>query len=222
VVLVVFDLDGTLVDSWRDLASSANALLEGCGARPLPAREVAAMVGDGAATLVERVCRAAGVEPPPDALARFLAIYDGHLLDSTRPYPGVPELLARLAARGPLAVLTNKPAAATRKILEGTGLARFFRTVVAGDGPLPRKPDPAGLRHLMAEAGAAPATTLLVGDAGVDVETARRAGTPFCLARYGFGLDGGGIALGGDAWVADTPGEIEAVVAHLAARHRAG
>lgn len=218
-MLVVFDLDGTLIDSWRDLASSANALLREHGVPPLPERDVAALVGDGAAVFVERAFRAAGKRAaPPDALARFLVLYDAHLLDTTRPYPGVPELLATLAPRARLAVLTNKPGPATRRILDGTGLARWIDAVVAGDGPFPRKPDPTGLRHLVAELGASPGRTLLVGDSAVDLETARRAGTCVCLARYGFGFRTDEIALRGDEVVVDSPAEIAAVVDVLAAR----
>ena len=94
--LIVFDLDGTLVDSLRDLADSANALLAACGAVPLEQEAIGRMVGDGAATLVARAFAAGGVEPPADALDRFLAIYNGRLLKHTRPYPMIAEVLAEL------------------------------------------------------------------------------------------------------------------------------
>jgi phosphoglycolate phosphatase len=190
--LIVFDLDGTLVDSRRDIAESANALLETCGARPLPEETIGRMVGDGAATLVARAFAAAGIERPTDALDRFLAIYDGRLLTHTRPYPQMPEVLETLGARTPLAVLTNKPLRATRSILAGLGLARHFadEAIVGGDGPFARKPDPAGLRHLVSRAGASPSATLLVGDSIVDWRAARNASTDLCLARYGFGFEG--------------------------------
>jgi phosphoglycolate phosphatase len=190
--LIVFDLDGTLVDSRRDIAESANALLETCGARPLPEETIGRMVGDGAATLVVRAFAAAGIERPTDALDRFLAIYDGRLLTHTRPYPQMPEVLETLGARTPLAVLTNKPLRATRSILAGLGLARHFadEAIVGGDGPFARKPDPAGLRHLVSRAGVSPSATLLVGDSIVDWRAARNASTGLCLARYGFGFEG--------------------------------
>src|SRR5438874_8494910 len=111
--LIVFDLDGTLVDSRRDLANSMNTLLAECGAAPLPEETIGRMVGDGAAVLVARGFAAARVPAPPDALARFLAIYDDHLLDHTRPYDGIADALTALGRRADLAVLTNKPLAAT-------------------------------------------------------------------------------------------------------------
>src|SRR2546430_13572758 len=115
--LYVLDFDGTLVDSRRDIAESANALLENCGGRRLPEEAIGRMVGEGTATLVARAFNAAGVQRPADALDRFLAIYDTRLLTHTRPYPRVPELLEALRARTPLALLTNKPRAATQSIL---------------------------------------------------------------------------------------------------------
>src|SRR5262245_26911221 len=167
----VFDLDGTLVDSRRDLADAANALLEECGGAPLPEEHIGRMVGDGAAVLVSRVFAAADLPLPPDALPRFLRLYDRRLLDHTKPYAGMIETLDELVGRAPLAVLTNKPLAATRRILDGLGLARFFgAAVIGGDGPLPRKPDPSGLERLASTAGVAVASTLLVGDSMIDWE----------------------------------------------------
>lgn len=185
----MFDLDGTLVDSHRDIANSANALVEELGGRPLSDAEVVAMVGEGAALLVRRALSAAGLEPEaPDALDRFLAIYDGRLLDNTVPYEGTVPMLERLAARVPLAVLTNKPQRHTDRILEGLGLRRFFGGVIGGDTAFGRKPDPAALLHLAAAARVAPADTLMVGDSPIDLHTARAAGTRICLVRYGFGF----------------------------------
>jgi phosphoglycolate phosphatase len=189
--LYVFDLDGTLVDSRRDLSDAANELLRECGAPPLPEDEIGRMVGDGAAVLVARVFAARGLTQPPHALPRFLAIYDGRLLNHTRAYPGIAEALDAIALRARRAVLTNKPLAATRRILDGLDLARYFPAddVIGGDGPFPRKPDPAGLQHLAGRAGAPLAATLHVGDSIIDLRTARQAGTAVCLARYGFGYE---------------------------------
>src|SRR5215831_12974675 len=121
--LYVFDLDGTLIDSRRDLANATNTLLVECGASPLAEERIGRMVGDGAATLVARAFESAGAAPPADALSRFLAIYAAHLLDHTRPYPGVVDALDALRPRASLAVLTNKPLASTREILAGLDLA---------------------------------------------------------------------------------------------------
>jgi len=188
--LFVFDLDGTLVDSLRDLADSANELLASYGAAPLDMAVIGGMVGDGAAKLVARACAAVGVGPR-DALPRFLEIYDAKLLAHTRPYDGMTEVLASLEGRGvSLAVLTNKPLGATRRILAGLNLARFFDedAVIGGDGPWHRKPVPAGLLHLCERAAVPPADAMLVGDSLVDWTTARDAGAAICLARYGFGF----------------------------------
>ena len=168
------------------------------------------MVGDGAATLVARVFAAARLSQPEDALSRFLAIYNGRPLRFTRPYAGIPNLLAALQARTPLAVLTNKPLAATRTILDGLDLTAFFGDrVVGGDGPFPRKPAPDGLKQLMADAGVSPETTMLVGDSVIDWRTAHAAGAISCVARYGFGFDGFPIeALGEADCRIDRPSEL--------------
>jgi phosphoglycolate phosphatase len=189
--LYVFDLDGTLVDSRRDIAESANEMLEACGASRLPEDVIGRMVGHGAPTLVARAFAAVAAEPPADALARFLRIYNQRLLVHTRPYDGIADVLDTLRLGAPLALLTNKPLVATRSILGGLELARFFEedAVVAGDGALGRKPDPSGLRYLSARAGVRPSATLLVGDSVVDWQTARNASTSVCLARYGFGFE---------------------------------
>jgi phosphoglycolate phosphatase len=205
--LIVFDLDGTLVDSRKDIADSANATLVSYGAQPLSEDAIGRMVGDGAPTLIARAFEAARLARPSGALDRFLSIYDGRLLDYTRPYAGIPELLEDLAHHTPLAVLTNKPLAATRRILTGLDLSRHFDPdrIVAGDGPFPRKPDPRGLTHLMASVSAAADATVLVGDSVVDWRTASAAATRICLARYGFGWEGFPIEqLGPDAWVVDS------------------
>jgi len=190
--LFVFDLDGTLVDSRRDLADATNALLVECGAGALPEARIGRMVGDGAATLVARAFEASGIAPPADALPRFLAIYGRHLLDYTRPYRGIPDVLDALGARASLALLTNKPLASTRRILDGLDLARHFDddAVICGDGSFPRRPDPRGLRYLAARATGGAAATLMIGDSAIDWRTARAAPTAVCLVRYGFGFEG--------------------------------
>jgi phosphoglycolate phosphatase len=189
--LVTFDLDGTLVDSRRDLAQSANALLAECGCSQLSEEAIGRMIGEGAATLVKRAFDAAGCPQPPTALDRFLAIYSSRLLAFTRPYDGIVDVLEALAPRTALAVLTNKPLASTRQILDGLDMSRFFQPsrVIGGDGPFPRKPDPAGFLHLMHEAGSVPSETMLVGDSKIDWQTAHAARAHICLASYGFGFE---------------------------------
>ncbi len=215
IVFAVFDLDGTLIDSRRDLADSANEMLDGYGARPLGEEHIASMVGCGAPTLVKRVMTAADVKAPLDeALARFLAAYDERLTHHTRPYDGVPELLDELRSRPvAMALLTNKPLEQSVRILDVFGLSKYFQWVVGGNGPWPRKPEPDGMRFLMREAAARPSDTVLIGDSTVDLQTSRNAGVRICLARYGFGFAELAVSdLRGDEWLVDTPAEIAGVL----------
>jgi phosphoglycolate phosphatase len=214
--LIVFDLDGTLIDSARDLADSTNEMLGTFGAPALPNQMVLSMVGEGAKKLVERAMAASGLDAAePAALARFREIYDRRLLVHTRAYDGIPEVLEAAARRMPLAVLTNKPEAPTRRLLDGLQLAPFFRWVIGGDGAFPRKPDPASLRHLVEQAGVEAAQTIYVGDSNVDVETARRAGVPMCLARYGFGYLRGETGLDAADFVIEEPRELIEIIGTL-------
>ena len=213
--LAVFDLDGTLIDSRRDLADSANEMLAGYSAAPLDDDRIVSMVGCGAPTLVKRVMTAAGLEAPvEDALARFLAAYDARLTHHTRPYDGISGLLDELQSRAvAMALLTNKPLEQSVRILEAFGLSRYFQWVVGGDGPWPRKPEPDGIRFLMHQAAAGPGETVLVGDSTIDLQTARNAGVRICLARYGFGFADVPVTdLRGDESLVDTPAEISGVL----------
>lgn len=194
--LVVFDLDGTLIDSRRDLADSTNDVLASYGASPLAVDDVSRMVGDGAKMLVARALKAAGVDVDlHEALDRFRAVYDERLLVHTRPYDGIVALVRGLATRAPLAVLSNKPLAPSERLLDAFEIRSCFASVIGGDAAFARKPDPAGLRSLIADAGVAPESTMMVGDSMIDLETARRAGAHGCFARYGFGHLRGGVEL---------------------------
>jgi phosphoglycolate phosphatase len=213
--LAVFDLDGTLIDSRRDLADSANEMLAGYGARPLDEEQIASMVGCGAATLVKRVMTAADVGAPlEEGLARFLAAYDERLTRYTRPYDGIPDLLDELRSRPvAMALLTNKPLEQSIRILDVFGFSKYFQWVVGGDGSWPRKPEPDGMRFLMHQAAAGPDETVLIGDSTIDLQTSRNAGVRICLARYGFGFaDLAASDLRGDEWLVDTPAEIAGVL----------
>ena len=215
----MFDLDGTLIDSRRDLADSTNEMLATYGAPALPLERVLSMVGEGAKILVQRALAASGLDrDDPHALDRFREIYDRNLLVHTRPYEGIPDVVAMLAARHPLGVLTNKPEAPTRRLLDAFALAPYFTWVVGGDSNFPRKPDPAALRSLMEQAAVSPDSTMLVGDSMVDVETARRAGAQICVARYGFGRLRGEPGLNEVACAIEAPGDLIATVQALQLR----
>jgi phosphoglycolate phosphatase len=210
--LIVFDLDGTLVDSSVDLANAVNAMLHDLGAAPIPTSEVVGMVGEGAPVLVRRALSAAGLDPETrGALDGFLSHYDAHLLDHTQPYPGIVKTLENLSGRARVAVLTNKPSHATELVLVGLRLRRFFQDVIGGDSKWGRKPAPHGLLHLCEQGGVDPARTLLVGDSPVDLATARNAKAGICLARYGFGFRFSGSEFRGDELFIDSPAELVAL-----------
>jgi phosphoglycolate phosphatase len=216
IQLIVFDLDGTLVDSHRDLADSTNALLEDLGGTALSHEFVTSLVGDGAAVLVKRALASAGLDPDtPGALDRFLQHYDARLLATTLPYPGMVEALHALRPTYRLAVLTNKPAHAAARVLDGLGLCEWFDDVIGGDTPHGRKPDPAGLLDLVSRAAATRDATLLVGDSPIDLATARRAGAHICLARYGFGYRFAPEDFRGDEHFIDDAGALVDVLRRL-------
>ena len=187
---VVFDLDGTLVDSRADLAAAVNHALAAFGLAQLPVETLGGYVGEGARVLVQRALGADHLDLLAPALDAFLAYYGAHLLDATRAYPGIPEALGALGARGVvLSVLTNKPVAMSRTILAGLGLADRFVAIVGGDSLPVRKPDPAGVEHLRAQSGTARERVLLVGDSPIDLRTARAAGVAFCGVAWGLAPD---------------------------------
>lgn len=192
--LVVFDLDGTLVDSLGDITSSVNdALVEAFGEQARLADQVVrGFVGSGARRLIDRCVQAAG---QPEAAAgrlfdRFLLIYSSRLTETTRLFPGLEEALDELAAGARLAVLTNKPGVMTRRILQDLGLRNRFVAAVGGDDALSMKPDPAGLVRLAAEAGVDLRDTVMVGDSAIDVLTARHAGARAVGVLWGYDRNG--------------------------------
>jgi len=185
--LLIFDLDGTLIDSRQDLANSVNAARASLGLPPIPDETVASYVGDGAPALIRRALGPhASEEQVQSALQFFLEHYSIHRLDFTRPYPGVHEALESFARLGlKMAVLTNKPVRISRDILQGLFLAHFFFAIHGGNSFPYKKPHPVGIYTLMAETGTPPEHTLLIGDSAVDVLTARNAGVRSVGVTYG-------------------------------------
>src|SRR5437660_8382496 len=181
---VVYDLDGTLVDSRGDLADSVNAMLEALGLARRQDEIIWSFIGEGAERLVRRSLGPAHEHRLPEALKSWSAEYARRLLVKTRPYPGIPELLrVPPQARG---VLTNKPGGFSREILQGLGMLDSFQAVSAGD-EASRKPEPEGLLALCRALGSDPAGTLLVGDSTVDIATGRAAGARVCAVSWGLG-----------------------------------
>ena len=201
IQLVIFDLDGTLIDSRLDLVHSVNAALRHIARPELPDDVIASYVGDGAPILIQR---ALGAEAGDQTLVRrglefFLSYYREHKLDHTTVYPGIPQALAAIrdASNGAspgtphgnprqLAVLTNKPVIPSRAIVDALGLGQFFSQVYGGNSFVTKKPDPEGARKLLEESGAAPEQAAIVGDSQVDVRTGRNAGLWTVGVTYGF------------------------------------
>ncbi len=187
--LLVFDLDGTLVDSVPDLTNTLNKVLRERGYAPLARSEVAPMVGDGVPALVARGFRARGGDDAEaaEALPRYIQIYEANATVLTRPYPGVRETLAALRRRGyRTAVCTNKLQQATLAVLEGLDLAGLFDGVAGGDHYPVKKPDPGHLLSLIAELDGSAGRAAMIGDSENDAAVAHAASVPLVLMRYGY------------------------------------
>jgi phosphoglycolate phosphatase len=190
VRVLIFDLDGTLIDSKLDLAHSVNAMLEHMGRPALAHETIYSYVGNGAPLLVRRALGTGVTDEEADkGLTYFLAYYREHMLDNTVPYPGVREGLALLEGHS-MAVLTNKPVKFSQWILDGLGLARYFRYVYGGNSFEKKKPDPIGVEVLLRDLEAGPREAMMIGDSDVDVRTARNSGIWSCGVSYGLGTDG--------------------------------
>jgi len=188
--LIIFDLDGTLIDSRLDLIQSINAMLSHFHRPELPGEVVASYVGDGAPMLVRRA-----LGDPKDekffknALEYFLAYYKEHKLDHTTVYAGIPEALRQIQSDGTqrqMAVLSNKPVNPSRAIVDALGLAPFFPSVYGGNSFETKKPDPLGVRTILRETGVSPDRALIVGDSSIDILTGRNAGIATGGVTYGF------------------------------------
>jgi phosphoglycolate phosphatase len=188
---VVFDLDGTLVDSRLDLIHSVNAMLRHCGRPELPGDVIASYVGDGAPMLVRRA-----LGDPKDqsvvakALEYFLTYYRAHKLDNTHLYPGVKEMLTAVSGgngmQRRMAVLSNKPVVPSRQIVDALGLGNFFVAVYGGNSFPTKKPDPQGVQNILKETKSSASESIIVGDSSVDVITGWNAGLWTCGVSYGF------------------------------------
>jgi phosphoglycolate phosphatase len=189
--LLLFDLDGTLIDSEKDLAASVNAMLRHFGRKELPLEIIDTYIGDGAPMLIRRALGdPAHASIVQEALNFFLLHYRDHKLDTTCPYPGIPQALHQASqldgVQRKMAVLTNKPVRASRDILAGLGLSQHFFQTYGGNSFETKKPDPYGAQALMQEAGVTPAETVMIGDSQVDVLTARNANLWSIGVTYGF------------------------------------
>jgi phosphoglycolate phosphatase len=187
--LLLFDLDGTLVDTLPDLTNAVNEALRGRGHATLSPQEVRPMIGDGMAMLLARAFAARGgtATEAESMHKRFLAIYEGVATKNSHPYPGVAETLAALRDRGyRTAVATNKPQRATEEVLRGLGLASLFDAIAGGDRYPYRKPDPRHLLGLIDEARGDPKRAAMIGDSENDAVSARAAGLKLMLMRYGY------------------------------------
>jgi phosphoglycolate phosphatase len=233
--LLVFDLDGTLIDSAQDLCNSVNATLSRFGRKPLADEMIAGFIGNGAMMLVGRSFAAAdGAAADEELLSEackyFLDYYREHKLDYTYAYEGVLEALAALkqlhdlaggAGRDTalaMAVLTNKPVRPAREICAALGLAPYFLNIYGGNSFATKKPDPEGLRALMSEAGARPEETVVIGDSRVDVETARNAGA-WCIGCT-FGLAPESLSANPPDVMVDSPADWTAALSSARSESR--
>jgi phosphoglycolate phosphatase len=210
--LVVFDFDGTLADTWRDIATALNRTLEESGLERVEGPEVRRWIGEGVVPLLRRAVP--GLESDPAGLeriyARFSEHYERGCLDTTAPYPEMPACLEALDG-SLLVVASNKPTRFLSRVIEGLGLARHFALVLGGDSLDVRKPDPAVFEHVRARLGRGAGEAWMVGDSAIDVETGRAAGARTIGCAWGLRgrdeLDAAGVDF-----LVERPGEIPPVI----------
>ena len=200
--LVLYDLDGTLVDTKKDLTQAANHMLSEAGLPPRSADEIGRYVGRGLRHLVQGCFRTEDPVRVEKGVAVFLEYYAHHLMDHSTLYPGAAEILDYFSRRTQ-AVLTNKPDPHAKNLLDGLEVGNYFAEIVAGNSGYPKKPDPASLQALMAKYGVPASETLLIGDSAVDIETGRRAGVLTAVVAHGFSSEADLIAAQPDLLVPD-------------------
>ncbi len=199
--LILYDLDGTLVDTGEDIADAANAMLHELQGAPLPHEEIRRLVGHGLHDLVKRCLKTEDPLLIERGVQLFGLHYGRHLFDHSRLYPAARELVDYFRTRAQ-AVVTNKPSPYAEELLRGLGIAGSFMAIIAGGSAYPKKPDPAAVRALMQRVQATAEETLLIGDSPVDVDTGRRAGVPTVIVRHGF-ADPEALAAAGPEWLGD-------------------
>ena len=204
---LVFDLDGTLIDSRQDITTALNRLRSELRLPPLALDQVVTMVGEGAKVLVRRALADWHEEPTKEILDRYLSYYQEVCLDTTVPYPGIEEMLAELAPVYRMAVLSNKGERLSIEILEGLDLAWRFKVILGGDSLPTRKPSPAGLNALADRFNEPVEKLMLIGDSRIDCETSRNAGCAFALVGWGFPRIPGTDGLDADL-IVSTPEEL--------------
>ena len=208
---LIFDLDGTLVDTQADLAAATNYMLRVLELPALSARQVKDYIGHGARVLVERALGADYAHLVPRGVALFMAYYETHLLDQTRAYAGIARFLATAQNHGlRLSVLTNKPEGPSRAILLGVQLASFFTAVVGGDTLPVKKPHPQGVFYLQHLTGVELTETLLIGDSSIDIETGCAAGIATCGVTWGYGTKS--LLSASPHFLVDTPDQLHPLI----------
>lgn len=185
IKLVIFDLDGTLVDSSKDITNALNYAIEPYGLKHLTVEDAIKMVGEGITRLIEKLLGEENKGIMPDVLSRFLDYYSEHLLDNTRPYPCVRETLTGLGSYKK-AVISNKRENLSRKILEGLGLIGFFDIVMGSDSVPEKKPSPLPVKKVIETLGVGPHEAVIVGDSNLDIEAGKAAGVLTVAVKYGY------------------------------------
>jgi phosphoglycolate phosphatase len=208
---LIFDLDGTLVDTQADLAVAANYMLEQLDLPPRSVQQVGSYIGHGARVLVERVLGSGQAHQTAHGFDLFMRYYAEHLVDQSVVYPGIDQVLAAAQAQGMvLSVLTNKPEAPSRGIMSGLGLMPFFGRLVGGDTLPTKKPNPYGVAYLQRLTGVSLPETLLIGDSSIDMETGQRASIATCGVRWGFSPEG--LSHYAPEFIVDSAEELLAVI----------